>query len=171
MKEFANLFIKDKDMPIFCYRSGLTVYEEGFRGGNLNALGYNGAGYTLDVLEDMPTYFKPNDFLKREAFSVDVNGVTCRNNWKYEYCEQNTLDNGSVEVRIKLSNTKFPINAYVCTLIDGTAIFTRQIEIENLGDSEINLGNMTIMAGGLDKVNAWTEFADEKDVTKLFSLL
>ena len=170
MKEFANLFIKDKDMPIFCYRSGLTVYEEGFRGGNLNALGYNGAGYPLDVLEDMPTYFKPNDFIKREAFSVDVNGVTCRNNWKYEYCEQNTLDNGSVEVRIKLSNTKFPINAYVCTLIDGTAIFTRHIEIENLGNSDVSLGNITIMAGGLDKVNAWTEYADEKDVNKLFSL-
>jgi hypothetical protein len=88
-EKFYNLFIKDGDMPVFCYRSGLTVYEEGFRGGNFNALGYNGAGFPLDVLEDMPSYFTPGDFLKKETFSVDINGVTCRNNWKYEFCEQN----------------------------------------------------------------------------------
>ncbi|MBE5732220.1 MAG: hypothetical protein E7353_04200 [Clostridiales bacterium] len=169
-EKFCNLFIKDGDMPVFCYRSGLTVYEEGFRGGNFNALGYNGAGFTLDVLEDMPSYFTPGDFLKKEAFSVDVNGVTCRNNWKYEYCEQHENDNGSIEVRIKLSNTVFPIVAYVCTIIDGTAILTRHIEIENLGNDKLNISNVTVMAGGLDKINRWHEFTSDENADKLFSL-
>lgn len=38
------------DKPIFCYRFGMTVYEEAFDQGTLAAAGWNTAGYPQNIL-------------------------------------------------------------------------------------------------------------------------
>lgn len=46
----TNIFLRHKPEPVWCYRSGLTVYEERFLDGALISDGWNGAGYPLDDL-------------------------------------------------------------------------------------------------------------------------
>lgn len=53
---FKNVYVHDEgDKKVFCYRTGLCVYEEVLHRGCLASAGWNTAGYTLNVLDDMPT--------------------------------------------------------------------------------------------------------------------
>ena len=58
-KEFTegyhSVFFQPGDAPVFCYRSGLTVYEEVFSAGTLNTAGWNASGYPLNVLTNCST--------------------------------------------------------------------------------------------------------------------
>ncbi|MBQ3638614.1 MAG: hypothetical protein II953_09655, partial [Clostridia bacterium] len=49
---FKDVYLSPVGAPAFCYRTGLTVYEEVFRGGQLMSAGWNAAGYPLDVLSE-----------------------------------------------------------------------------------------------------------------------
>ena len=42
---------------VFCYRSGLMVYEETFGAGVLSPAGWNAAGYPLNVLTNCSSRF------------------------------------------------------------------------------------------------------------------
>lgn len=167
---FYDILVRtDGEYPIFCYRSGLTVYEEGFVYGNLHSLGWNGAGFTLNVLEDMPTYLNPKDFFKAQSVSFDADGVTLRNDFTYNGYELISGEN-CLTAKVKLNNSTLPITVYVYTTVDGTAIISRKIEIENNSNKDIKLGNLTIMAGGLDKIERWREFVNEDDQFKTYSV-
>jgi len=41
---YINIFVRNMPEPVYCYRSGLTVYEERFLNGVLVPGGWNGAG-------------------------------------------------------------------------------------------------------------------------------
>ena len=73
---------KDVENPAFCYKSGLTVYEEGFDANMLTSLGWNGAGFTLNILDGVPTYLTQSEFRYSEVFRVDVNGASMTYSWK-----------------------------------------------------------------------------------------
>ena len=47
---FKNVYYIPGEEPVFCYRSGLTVYEEIFSHGRLTVSGWNAAGYPMNVL-------------------------------------------------------------------------------------------------------------------------
>ena len=60
---FFDAYLREGETPIICYRSGLTVYEEAISNGVFYPLGWNGAGFTLNVLEDYPSYFKKEEYI------------------------------------------------------------------------------------------------------------
>ena len=53
---FFDVYHKPGDVPNFCYRSGMMVYEEKFYNGALISCGYNASGYPLDVLSNFPSH-------------------------------------------------------------------------------------------------------------------
>ena len=75
---FFDAYLREGENPIICYRSGLTTYEEGLVNGVYMPLGWNVAGFTLNVLEDFPTYFKIDEYFKPEAFSFEILGVSSK---------------------------------------------------------------------------------------------
>ena len=168
-KQFTEVFVNKGESPIFSYRSGMTVYEEGFSDGVFASLGWNGAGFTLNVLEGSPTYLSAKNHPQAPVFCFDLDGTTLRRGWSYVSHKIEQTKNGHV-CKVKLENSRVPVCAYVCTELDGTAVFSRWIEIENTSDAPVKLGNITIMGGGLDFIDGWNQYLDEEDEYKLYSL-
>ena len=168
-KSFADITVRSGDTPIFCYRSGMTVYEEGYSNGVYSSLGWNGAGFTLNVLEDFPTYLNSNDFVSPEVFAVEVNGVTLRRGWQYDSFEK-TVNGDSVHMVVKFFHEREDIVAYVHTEVDGTAILARWIELENISETDFNIGNVTVMGGALAKTESVNAYLGGKSEGKLYSV-
>ena len=168
-KGFCDVLVRNEGAPIFCYRSGMTVYEEGFSGGILSSFGWNGAGFTLNVLEDFPSYLKPSELGRSEVFSFEAGGQTLRNGWICDGYEVKEKEGGK-ECVLRLKSTLKPVCVKVHTFVDGTAVIERWLEIENVGTSDITIGNVAIMSGGLDRIEKWNEFQKEQDAYKLYSL-
>lgn len=74
---FKNVYYIPGEEPVFCYRSGLTVYEEIFSHGRLTVSGWNAAGYPMNVLGSNVTRMPQNACADAEAFMLDVNGCAC----------------------------------------------------------------------------------------------
>lgn len=172
MKEFFVDAYQKKDVenPAFCYKSGMTVYEEGFDANMLSSLGWNGAGFTLNILDGMPTYLTQSEFRYSEVFRVDVNGASATYSWKLCGFETKKDERGFLHAVLSLRSSRAPLFAKVHTLLDGTAILTRWIELENTGDAPMNLSNLRIMGGGLDRIKKWREYTDDRGLEKLWSI-
>lgn len=168
MQKFIDVHIlENTDGPIFCYRSGMTVYEEGYHNGYFSSFGWNGAGFTLNVLEDMPSYLKSDYFAKSEVFSVDVNGKTLRRGWKYVKHDKEMTQSGE-KVTVIFEHESTPVRAYLNTVLDGTSILARNVQFENLTDDKMNISSVVIMGGGLERLNNYREFGLCKN--KVYSL-
>ena len=74
MATHHSVFYQPGDNPVFCYRTGLTVYEETLYRGVLVSSGYNGAGYPLNVLTNCPTRLDPHVFTEASVFRLEVEG-------------------------------------------------------------------------------------------------
>lgn len=168
-KFFTDVNVRDGESPVFCYRSGLTVYEEGFCDGALCSFGWNGAGFTLNVLEDFPSYLNPNEFPRPEVFSLEVNGITLRRGWVYDSFEKKD-DGDGAHLVIKFIHTTEDVVAFVHTQLDGTAVLTRWVEFENVSESEMSVGSVTVMSGGLDKTDNISDYLQGEDEGKVYSV-
>ena len=167
-KQFTEIYF-NKSATTFSYRSGMTVYEEGFSDGVFASLGWNGAGFTLNVLEGMPTYLDAKNHPEPAVFCFDCDGTTLRRGWSYVSHEITKTNNGH-KCKVKLENSICPVDVYVCTELDGTAIISRWIEIVNKSDKPIKLGNITVMGGGLDSISDWHQYIDDDRENEMYSL-
>ena len=53
---FQDVYVREQDgRRIFCFRAGMTTYEEALADGRYMAAGWNTAGYPQNVLDAMPT--------------------------------------------------------------------------------------------------------------------
>ena len=82
-KIFRDIHVNKGEVPVICYRSGLLVYEEGFDGNRYITKGWNGAGFTLNVLDSFPSHFSAHPMAHHEVFDFEANGVSLRWNWEY----------------------------------------------------------------------------------------
>ena len=81
---FKNVYVHDEgDKKVFCYRTGLCVYEEVLHRGCLASAGWNTAGYTLNVLDDMPTRLNADLFTEAQSFDAEADGVSLSWDWEY----------------------------------------------------------------------------------------
>ena len=67
----------------FCYRSGLTVFEETLFDGMLVSSGSNTAGYPLNVLQGIPSRLDPTHFYGNGAFECVLNGINCNRSLEF----------------------------------------------------------------------------------------
>ncbi|MBO7178849.1 MAG: alpha-galactosidase [Clostridia bacterium] len=156
---------KNDDKQIISYRSGTLVYEETFYNGALLASGYNSAGYPLNVLMSFPTRLNKNDFCEPFAFNIEIDGQSVDFDLEIENFE--TIKNESnIESILTLKSNIKPIKIKMHSALDGTNVFSRYFEIENLSDDNLNLSRLSLVAGGLetfdrDKVFSSTVATDE----------
>ena len=72
---FFDVFYQAGENPVFCYRTGLTVYEDALVNGSFVSFGWNAAGYPLNVLTNCPTRLDPKRFGEPFAFNLEINGA------------------------------------------------------------------------------------------------
>ncbi|MBO5269682.1 MAG: alpha-galactosidase, partial [Clostridia bacterium] len=173
---FRNIYLSERGgNKYFCYRTGMTVYEEVFDGSRYMSAGWNSAGYTLNVLDDMPTRIDNGLFTEAQAFDLEADGVSLA--WDFAYVDfsqsEETLENGTVVTHgvVTLRNRLKPILAKVHTVLDGTALFTRYIEVVNEGDAPVNINVAAPMCGGIETVQNWQNYMNGvPDQSKIYSL-
>lgn len=173
---FKNIYVSgDGEKKCFCYRSGMTTFEETFYNGMLTASGWNAAGYTLNVLENMPSRLNSLDFTEPQSFDVEIDGASLSWDWQFVdfNSENEVLENGTeiTHAVITLKNAIKPVIVKVNTALDGTAIIQRWIEIENVGDVPVNVNVAAPMSGGIETIDNWKDYASGvPDATKIYSL-
>ena len=167
MEKFFDIYYQKGDSPVFSYRSGLAVWEETFENGVLLSSGNNAAGYPLNVLSNFPSRLNPLHFHEPSAFNVDIDGVCIDHALKFIDFQSLKTEN-CIQAILTLESTLKPVRLNIHTILDGTQMMTRFIEIENLSDSPLNLSRLSLLAGGLETMER-AQFTAKNDVTKLYS--
>lgn len=150
-KTFFDVFYQSGDNPVFCYRSGNMVYEEVLYNGTLLSAGWNGAGYPLNVLTNCPSRLNRNDFTEPFAFNIELNGQSI--DFGLEFVDFVVEKNENNARAMLILNSRIqPVRLKIHTVLDGTQMFTRYIEIENTSENYMNLSRLSVLSGGMENI-------------------
>jgi alpha-galactosidase len=131
---FADLYLLDGPEPVITYRSALVTYQESLSQGQFVGRSWSGSGYTQpnDLRLDPATHAAP------QAFWVELEGQLLRSNWKWGGLTQRQCETG-LEAVVELVHELRPVTIRVHTLLDGTPVLTRWLEITNTSDRSVPL--------------------------------
>ncbi|MBQ5823943.1 MAG: alpha-galactosidase [Clostridia bacterium] len=166
-EKFFDIYYKSGDVPNFCYRSGMLVYEEKLYNGALISCGYNAAGYPLDVLSNFPSHLDRRNYTEPFAFNIEIDGRSIDYGLRFVDFKVDKAAHGVHSV-LELESLLLPIRLYVHTLLDGTQMFTRYIEIENLSDKTVCLSRLSLISGALEDMDI-DRLTSSRDVSSLYS--
>ncbi len=150
-QNFTDVFCREVYGLCYGYRSGLSVYEERFVNNALVAAGWNGAGYPLNVLTNCPNFINYTDFNDPSTFHIELDGQSVDYLLDLVGFETIDLENGSKEAILTLKSKIKPVEIKVHTLLDGTPVFTRWLEVTNLSDKEMALSKLSVFSGALEQ--------------------
>lgn len=160
-KSYFSTYRQEGDSPVFCYRSAKTVYEEQFYNGSLITCGWNTAGYPLNVLSGFPSRLDKKRFSEPFAFNLEIDGVSL--DFNLDFVSFNTVKTEESETAtLVLESRVKPVRIKVITVIDGTAMFARRLEIENLSDKYMNISRLSIISGGVETLDKGRLGYDDK---------
>jgi alpha-galactosidase len=168
--DFFNVSLEKKeDSQVLCYRSGTLVYEESFFCGALLSSGYNSAGYPLNVLMSFPTRLNKNHFTEPFAFNIEIDGQAV--DFDLEFAGFETVNNeNSVEGILVLKSKIKPVNIKIHTILDGTNVFTRYLEIENLSNKSLCLSRLSLIAGGVEEFDRDKCYSSDVATDDIYSI-
>ena len=165
---YYEIYYQPENNPVFSYRSGLLTYEETLKNGVLISSGYNTAGYPLNVLSNYPSRNNVLDIAEPSSFNIEIDGQCIDYNLEFVDYESVEKDN-AVEGILTLESKIKPIRLKIHTILDGTQMFTRYIEIENLSDSNICLSRLSVLSGCIEQKNR-RHFTDYNDINGIYSV-
>lgn len=167
-KVFFDIYHHCDDAHIFSYRTGEMVYEEVLGDGCLVSGGYNASGYPLNVLRNFPSRLNRKRYAEPFAFNIEIDGQSVDFNLEFvDFKTEKTAEN-QVSV-LTLKSTVVPVIIKVCTLIDGSQMFSRWLEIENTSDNALKLSRLSILSGGIESLDDDT-LDNAKDINDVYSL-
>ena len=173
--DFKDIYVHEEGKTrVFCYRSGAFVYEECLVGGRLVTGGYNAAGFPLNILEDLPTRFSFADHPDANAFCLSADGVTLDFDLafvSFEKREETRGENTVLHGILTLESTLLPFVVRVHTVLDGTPMMARRLELCNNGTAPVRIGDLAVFAGSVEEASGTANRALEtKDFENWFSL-
>ena len=136
----------------FCFRSGEMVYEEVFTDGALITAGWNASGYPLNVLKNCTTYLNPERYAEPFAFNIELDEQSIDSSFEFVDFKTDKTDENETSVLTLKSKTK-PVIIKVYTLIDGSQMLSRWVEIENLSEDALRLNRLSVMSGGIESLD------------------
>ena len=149
MHDYFDIYHQQEKNHSFCFRSGKTVYEEILYNGGYISCGWNAAGYPLNLLEKCSARIDKKRFAEPFAFNIELDGQSV--DFGLEFVNFKTeKDEKSIKSVLTLKSTIKPVIIKIHTLLDGTAMFSRYLEIENLSDKPMNLSRLTLLGGGTE---------------------
>ncbi|MDE0631372.1 MAG: alpha-galactosidase [Caldilineaceae bacterium] len=167
---FADIFLSNDPDPTISYRSGLAAYQESLSRGQLVGRGWNGSGYT----NPEPERFDASSHPAPQAFWVEIDGQLLRSHWQWSdfkilgesederekrgtataVSHSSLLSTHSspfsgLKAVLELRHSVRPVVVRVHTLLDGTPILTRWLEIENCSEQPAALSSAFPWSGVL----------------------
>lgn len=173
--DFTDIYThEEKDKRFFCYRSGTFVYEEYFFGGRLVAGGFNGAGYPQNVLEELPTHLAAGEHADACAFSLEADGTTLEFDFSFVSFEKKMEERGNASVLhgiLTLKSKLLPLTVQVHTVLDGTPMMERWLEVTDHGSSPLGISDLAVFSGGVaEGTNQCDPYFDPQEAKDWFSL-
>lgn len=160
-KNYFDIYYQEGQTPVFCYRSNNTVYEEQFYNGSLISCGWNTAGYPLNVLSGFPSRIDKRNYTEPFAFNLEIDGVSL--DFGLDFVDFSTVKTENSETAtLVLEGKSKPVRIKVVTVIDGSAMFTRRLEIENLSDKFMNISRLSVISGGVETLDKGRLGYDDK---------
>ncbi len=148
-QSFRNIYYQPGKNPVFCYRNGLAVREETLLDGVLVSSGHNAAGYPLNVLCGFPSRLNPRDFAEPSAFNIEIDGQSI--DYRLGFVDFETVEGeNSTECILTLESGVKPVTLKIHTVLDGTQMLTRYIEIINNSDKPMCLSRLSLISGGIE---------------------
>lgn len=149
-RKFSDAYqTEENGARCFCYRSGMTVYEEVLSNGMLSVSYRNAAGY-LPQTETVPrtARFDPDEYHYPRAFELIADGEDL--NYGNEYvgfsCER---EETGLHAQLVLDHTFVPLRITVHTVSDGTGALRRWLTLENRTDRTMPFARISVMGGGI----------------------
>lgn len=168
MDKFFDIYYQPSDNPVFCYRSGKTVYEEMLFNGGFISCGWNAAGYPLNLLAKCSTRLDKRRFTEPFAFNIELDGQSV--DFGLEFVDFKTEESEeNIKTVLTLKSTIKPVLIKVHTLLDGTAMLSRFLEIENLSDESMNLSRLTLLGGGIEILET-DRYTNSKELDEIYSI-
>ncbi|MBQ2848543.1 MAG: alpha-galactosidase [Clostridia bacterium] len=168
MHDYFDIYHQQENAHSFCFRSGKTVYEEMLCNGGYISCGWNAAGYPLNLLEKCSTRLDKNRFAEPFAFNIELDGQSV--DFGLEFVDFTTeKDEKGIKSVLTLKSSIKPVLIKVHTLLDGTAMFSRYLEIENLSDTPMNLNRLTLLGGGMEILEK-NNYTDSHSPDELYSI-
>ena len=162
--DYFDVYYQPGESPVFCYRSGMMVYEEKLWNGTLLSQGYNAAGYPLDVLTNCPTRLDHLRFREPFAFNLEINGRCI--DYDLEFVDFTTeKSEQDIHAVLTLDSRLVPVRLQIHTILDGTQMFTRYITMENRSDEPLTVSRMAVLAGGMESMDMSIRTYDGKPET------
>ncbi|MBP3333558.1 MAG: alpha-galactosidase [Clostridia bacterium] len=166
--DYFDVYYQPGANPVFCYRSGLAIYEETFTAGMLVSSGYNAAGYPLNVLSGFPSRINHAAFTEPSAFNIEIDGQSIDYDLRFvDFATEKSEDH--IEAVLTLESNIKPVRLKIHTVLDGTQMFTRFIEIENLSENNLAVSRVSLLSGGLEEMDK-AQMTNERDISKLYSI-
>ena len=150
-KNFQNVRFQPGTRSI-SFRTGLTVYEESFTDSALIPRGWSTAGYPNDLLEKCQTRLDPNRFIEPQAFRLEIDGRACDRGLEFVSFDQVESDKKTHAVATLLEPER-GIRIKVHTIIDGSPVFTRFLEIVNESDRAAAVSSLSVISGGIEEMD------------------
>lgn len=164
MQPFIDVLVSTNPDMTVSYRSGMMVYEEGIRDGRWVSLSYSANGHLMAAnSRPEPTYMPYKAFVRPEAFRLNVDGMDLNSHWAWEGIDT-SRSQGRMDVTVTLCHQVRPVKVKLHTVLDGTAVFQRRVEIVNTGDKPAALASVSPLAGGLQHFT-WNKQRVEMDET------
>ena len=150
--DYFDVYYQPGEEPVFCYRSGMMVYEEKLYNGTLYTCGYNPAGFPMNVLIDCPIRMSHMDFREPFVFNLEINGQSIDYELSFvDFTVEKAEDH--LHAVLALDSGIVPVRLYVHTVLDGTQMFTRYITLENKSDKPLTVSRMCVLSGGVEAMD------------------
>lgn len=116
------------------------------------ASGWNASGYPLNVLTNCNSRINTDLFDEPQSFNLVIDGEYC--DMGLSFVSFDSTDDGvRTHAVITLRCDDKNITIKVHTVLDGTPVFTRWIEVINDSDSSAALSDLSVMSGGVEIIN------------------
>ena len=153
--EFTDVCRQDDPHPTWTFRSGLAVYQESLIRGQLVGRSWNGAGFMYPEHQRIDADNHP----EAHAFHVELGGQLLHSHWTLGAEATDTTEHG-LHFRLELRHERRPVAITVHTRLDGTAFFTRWLEITNLSAEPTPLSAAASWSGIFQELRDLTYQAD-----------
>ena len=150
--EWTDVRLADDPERTLGYRTALVGYEESLIRGRFVARSWNAAGY-LNAWDDVR--MDPDTHPTPQSFWLEVDGQLLASHWEWVDLEKREEDKG-LHAIVTLRHSVRPVTVRVHTLLDGTPIMTRWLEVTNTGTQPAALGAACPWSGVLQTTRNWS---------------
>jgi len=124
------------------YTSGLTFYQEGLVEGRWMALNLSPTG----IVDAATPVLGP--LALGSAFGLEMDGDSLHRGWRLEGCEEAPAERpGQRHMVVQLAHQTRPVALRVHTVVDGTPVLMRWLEVTNMADRPAALSSVWVWSG------------------------